>query len=154
MLCILGAKVEGNAMEPTASLLTAVLVAGAATMTGMAQRNGQPLSLYDVNQGFGRVDLSRSLPLSGVTDENWRLQVLDSPVPAVLTPYAVGPCASIYGKHVAFASLHHKCAWQELGQCGACASLCTATVSSICMARVQQSGKHVSCFAGLARRVF
>ncbi len=62
-------------MEPTASLLTAVLVAGAASMTGLAERNGEHLSLYDVNQGFGRVDLSRSLPLSGVTDESWRLQV-------------------------------------------------------------------------------
>lgn len=66
---------EGDAVEPTASLLTAVLVAGASTMTGEAERNGQRLSLYDVNQGFGRVDLSRSLPLSGVTPDNWRLQV-------------------------------------------------------------------------------
>ncbi len=62
-------------MEPSASLLTAVLVAGATFMSGLAERNGQPLRPYDVNQGFGRVDLSKSLPLSDVTPENWRLQV-------------------------------------------------------------------------------
>lgn len=66
---------EGNRIQPSASLLTAVLVAGAATMTGMAERNGDRLQLYDVNQGFGRVDLSGSLPLKDVTPEGFRLQV-------------------------------------------------------------------------------
>jgi len=88
VLCISGEKVAENAMEPTASLLTAVLVAGAASMTGIAQRNGQRMSLYDVNQGFGRVDLSRSLPLSGVTAENWRLQVLVFYLSADPLPFA------------------------------------------------------------------
>lgn len=65
----------GNAFVPTASLLRAVLIAGASSMTGFAVRNGETLSMYDVNQGFGSIDLSRSLPLKGVNDADWKLQV-------------------------------------------------------------------------------
>ena len=64
-----------NAFEPSASLLRAVLVAGASTMSSLALRNGKPTTLFDVNQGFGRVDLSHSLPLKGVSDADWRLLV-------------------------------------------------------------------------------
>ncbi|KAF5835251.1 hypothetical protein DUNSADRAFT_7698 [Dunaliella salina] len=70
-----GAKRAEDGFEPSASLLTAVLVAGASTMTGLALRNGLPLSLYDVNQGFGLVDLSRTLPLDGVTNADYNIRV-------------------------------------------------------------------------------
>eukprot|EP00983_Pelagomonas_calceolata_P081892 1155737-Pelagomonas_calceolata.AAC.2 len=70
-----GAKKAEDGFEPTASLLTAMLVAGASSMTGLALRNGQPLSLYDVNQGFGLVDLSKTLPLSGVTNADYNIRV-------------------------------------------------------------------------------
>ncbi|KAF5827699.1 hypothetical protein DUNSADRAFT_196 [Dunaliella salina] len=70
-----GAKKAEDGFEPSASLLTAVLVAGASTMTGLALRNGLPLSLFDVNQGFGLVDLSRTLPLGGVTNADYNMKV-------------------------------------------------------------------------------
>lgn len=85
-----GEKVADNAFEPSASLLKAILVAGASTMSGIAMRNSEKLSLYDVDQGFGRVDLSRSLPLKGVNDDGWSLQVCALiPLPGVVAQVGV-----------------------------------------------------------------
>ncbi|KAF5830229.1 hypothetical protein DUNSADRAFT_14871 [Dunaliella salina] len=72
-----GEKNPDHAFEPSGSLLRALLIAGASTMTGYAARNAEKLALYDVNQGYGRVYLSRSLPLKGVSDSIWRLWVRD-----------------------------------------------------------------------------
>lgn len=75
-----GAKVAGTGFEPSASLVRAVLLGGAASMTGYSVATAQRLQPAPNNfQGFGRVDLSRSIPLKG-NSLGWKLQVIDKAV--------------------------------------------------------------------------
>ena len=45
-----GTKREEDAFEPSASLVAAVMVAGASSMNGVSLRDGQPLKMFDENQ--------------------------------------------------------------------------------------------------------
>lgn len=74
-----GMRRPQNSFTPSGMLLKALLLAGAAPMAGVAARDGRPLDPPpSVLQGFGRLDLSRSLPLVGnAYGPIWNLQVLD-----------------------------------------------------------------------------
>ncbi len=72
-----GTKGGSAGHAPSAALLKATLLAGAATMTGIARATGAALAPPPTPfQGFGRVDLSASLPLAG-DRRGYRLQVID-----------------------------------------------------------------------------
>jgi hypothetical protein len=64
---------------PSGPLLKAVLVAGSDAMRGVSRVNGEPLEPPPSQfQGFGRVNLAKSLPLPGILSRLpawWRLQV-------------------------------------------------------------------------------
>jgi hypothetical protein len=65
----LGVPVSSNAMMPSASLVKAVLLNGAVSLLGDQTSSGiLPIAYYDQKQNFGRINLKKSLPLSGVTD--------------------------------------------------------------------------------------
>ncbi|KAK9836281.1 hypothetical protein WJX81_001826 [Elliptochloris bilobata] len=80
-----GEPQAASAFLPSAPLLKAVLLGGAAAMQGIApsanaQYNGVPLDTPpSVRQGFGRAHLGRSLPLAGGVP-GWNLQVVDRAV--------------------------------------------------------------------------
>eukprot|EP00798_Chlamydomonas_sp_ICE-L_P010171 gene10171-8076_t len=66
-----------DGMEPSGMLLRGVLVAGAVSLNGYSMATAYPiLPAPSSHQGFGRVDLSRSLPLAGDA-KGWKLQVHD-----------------------------------------------------------------------------
>lgn len=55
-------------LDPRASLVKAVLLNGAQSLVAVQNGSGQitaSIRPYDVNQGFGRIDLSESLPIAG-----------------------------------------------------------------------------------------
>ena len=61
-----GKKTEGAGFEPGGALVKAVLIAGAAPLDGFEVDTGLPLAPPpSFRQGFGRVHIGRSLPLSG-----------------------------------------------------------------------------------------
>ncbi len=71
-----GAATRRHRFEPSAALLKAVLLAGAANMKGVSRVNQKPLApAPSPFQGFGRLDLSH-LPLKG-DESGWRMQVVD-----------------------------------------------------------------------------
>eukprot|EP00200_Dunaliella_tertiolecta_P008308 CAMPEP_0202373720 /NCGR_PEP_ID=MMETSP1127-20130417/4685_1 /ASSEMBLY_ACC=CAM_ASM_000462 /TAXON_ID=3047 /ORGANISM="Dunaliella tertiolecta, Strain CCMP1320" /LENGTH=1152 /DNA_ID=CAMNT_0048970689 /DNA_START=1026 /DNA_END=4484 /DNA_ORIENTATION=- len=76
-----GKKVEANGFKPPASLVRAVLLAGAESMTGIAERTGQKLGDTPNNsEGYGRLNLARSLPVQGVRPEaNFSMHVYTTP---------------------------------------------------------------------------
>jgi hypothetical protein len=63
-----------DALEPSASLLFAVLISGAQSMQGISAHNGMAIgSVYpNIHSGWGRLALQYSLPLG---DTNWNMQV-------------------------------------------------------------------------------
>merc|ERR1719446_1091022 len=67
--------------NPSGALVKAVLLNGAKAILGAQDYNGSsgflPLSPYDNHQGFGRVNLSHSMPLPGSTSDALRLHVKD-----------------------------------------------------------------------------
>jgi hypothetical protein len=67
-----GAKNDANQYKPSGPLIKATLLGGAANMLGNTEA-GLPLEpAPSFKQGFGRVNLTRSLPLK---DGGWRMQV-------------------------------------------------------------------------------
>jgi hypothetical protein len=76
-----GAPVPGHAYQPSASLIRAVIVAGAETMTGIAVATGRRLVQppKSPHQGYGRLHLGRSLPLAN-SSLGWNLTVVDRAV--------------------------------------------------------------------------
>ncbi|KAK9815904.1 hypothetical protein WJX72_011677 [[Myrmecia] bisecta] len=76
-----GSAVPANAFLPSGPLLKAVLLGGAVGMTGVTPSsnplyNNVPLEPPpSTRQGFGRLDLQRSLPLPGIS--TWAMQVVD-----------------------------------------------------------------------------
>lgn len=68
-----------DAFSPSGMLLKAALIAGAAPMNGTSVNTGLPLAPPpNFVQGFGRLDLSRSVPLAGNQyGPVWALQVAD-----------------------------------------------------------------------------
>lgn len=76
-----GARNTSDGFEPSASLVKAVLVGGAAAMKGITISNGVPLAPPPNGfQGFGRVDLSRSLPLKEAKAGGWHMKAWDREV--------------------------------------------------------------------------
>lgn len=59
-----GAPVDGNGFKPSGALVKAVLIGGASGLLGFDPDTGLPLAPPpSYRQGFGRVQLSQSLPL-------------------------------------------------------------------------------------------
>lgn len=62
-----GSRISENAFQPSGTLVKAVLANGGQEIAGI--HNGgtttTPSSAYDIHQGFGRVNLLKSLPLAG-----------------------------------------------------------------------------------------
>merc|ERR1712232_676305 len=66
-----GVKGAGTALDPSASLIKAVMLNGAQSLIGKSGSQGGSVSsvaYYDQHQGFGRIQLSTSLPLDGTND--------------------------------------------------------------------------------------
>lgn len=78
-----GAPVASDAFEPEAALVRAVLLGGAEDMVGYATRNSKPLGpTPNQDEGFGRLNLQRSLPLAG--DESaFTMQVCGNGLPCL-----------------------------------------------------------------------
>ena len=73
-----GSAAAANQYAPSGALLKAVLLGGAAGMDGFESDTGLPLAPPpSFRQGFGRVDLSRSLPLQVEADLS-TMSALDS----------------------------------------------------------------------------
>ncbi|KAK9815878.1 hypothetical protein WJX72_011193 [[Myrmecia] bisecta] len=72
-----GVKSDANKFSPSGPLLKATLIGGAQGLAGFESDTGLPLAPPpSFRQGFGRVQLSRALPLKG-NSLGWRLQVVD-----------------------------------------------------------------------------
>ncbi|KAK9839424.1 hypothetical protein WJX81_001331 [Elliptochloris bilobata] len=72
-----GAPAAAAGFAPSGPLVKAVLLGGAASLEGFESDTGLPLAPPpSFRQGFGRVDLSRSLPLQG-SGPGWGLQLVD-----------------------------------------------------------------------------
>lgn len=72
-----GDRVQADSLNPSSSLVKAVLINGAQPLIARQQENFRisPSEAYDVHQGFGAITLIRSLPLAG--KNLLRAQVID-----------------------------------------------------------------------------
>jgi len=69
-----GTRNPSDALKPSGPLVKAALLGGATNLLGNTE-SGLPLEpAPSFKQGFGRVNLTRSLPLR---DSGWRIQVVD-----------------------------------------------------------------------------
>lgn len=67
-----GARAPSNAIKPSGPLIKAALLGGASNMIGNSEA-GLPLEpAPSFRQGFGRLNLTRSLPMR---ESGWRMQV-------------------------------------------------------------------------------
>jgi len=66
-----GAVDPSRAFQPSGTLVKAVLLNGAQSLLGVDNYPGYfvtPIQDYDINQGFGELNLAHSLPLKGVNN--------------------------------------------------------------------------------------
>jgi len=74
-----GQRTPADSIEPSGSLVRAVMISGATAMNGMSSVNGLPLAPPPSPfQGFGRVNLANSLPLK--SRPGWNLRIWDRQV--------------------------------------------------------------------------